>query len=130
MHRIFRKAGKYIFQLGSVNFLEQIIVNLFLVIYCFTREKEILEEAAKGDITKSGVVLPFLRTREYVMLTFAYNFGSVISLSTLQTVTLERPAIPTIIQATNCLLWILNLKYMFLTNFNAVFVWLMWIGCQ
>ena len=97
MHRIFRKAGKYIFQLGSVNFLEQIIVNLFLVIYCFTREKEILEEAAKGDITKSGVVLPFLRTREYVMLTFAYNFGSVISLSTLQTVTLERPAIPTII---------------------------------
>ena len=130
MHRIFRKAGKYIFQLGSVNFLEQIIVNLFLVIYCFTREKEILEEAAKGDITKSGVVLPFLRTREYVMLTFAYNFGSVISLSTLQTVTLERPAIPTIIQATNCLLWILNLKFMFLTNFNAVFVWLMWIGCQ
>ena len=49
MHRIFRKAGKYIFQLGMVNFFEQIIINLFLVIYCFNREREIYEEAAKSD---------------------------------------------------------------------------------
>ena len=38
----------------------------------------------KDDITKTGVELPVLRTREYVMLTMAYNLGSVISLSTLQ----------------------------------------------
>ena len=97
MHRIFRKAGKYIFQLGVVNFFEQIIVNLFLVIYCFNREREIYEEAAKSDALTSGAVLPFLRTREDVMLQMAYNLGSVISLSTLQSVTLERPYIPTII---------------------------------
>ena len=38
VHRIFRKAGKYIFQLGFVNFLEMIIINLLLLIYCFYRE--------------------------------------------------------------------------------------------
>lgn len=49
VHRIFRKAGKFIFQLGIVNFLEQIIINLLLVIYCFNREREIYMEAAKSD---------------------------------------------------------------------------------
>ena len=64
------------------------------------------------------------------MLCFAYNFGSVISLSTLQAVTLERPYIPTIIQAFNSVLWIINLNYNLVSNFNMIFVWLMWIGCQ
>ena len=64
------------------------------------------------------------------MLTFAYNFGSVISLSTLQSVTLEQPHIPTVVQFFNVILWILNLQYGWLQDFNIVFVWLMWIGCQ
>ena len=97
VHRIFRKAGKYIFQLGFVNFLEMIIINLLLLIYCFYREQQIYEEAQQDDNLKNGYRLPFLRTREYVMLTCAYNLGSVISLSTLQTVTLERPYVPTLI---------------------------------
>ena len=64
------------------------------------------------------------------MLNFAYNLGSVISLSTLQSTALERPYIPTMFQAINVALWILNLQFGFVTNFNVVFVWLMWIGCQ
>ena len=64
------------------------------------------------------------------MLVFAYNFGSILSLSTLQTVTLERPYMPTIFQAINVFLWIINVQFQLVTNFNIVFVWLMWIGCQ
>mmetsp|Transcript_35402 Transcript_35402/g.43284 ORF Transcript_35402/g.43284 Transcript_35402/m.43284 type:complete len:94 (-) Transcript_35402:78-359(-) len=37
---------------------------------------------------------------------------------------------PTMIQFINVCLWILNLNFQFLSNFNFVFVWLMWIGCQ
>ena len=64
------------------------------------------------------------------MLNFAYNFGSVISLSTLSSVTLERPYIPTLIQAINFVLWIINLQTGMVTSFNVIFVWMMWIGCQ
>lgn len=74
--------------------------------------------------------MPYIRTHEYVMLTFAYNFGSVISLSTLQAVTLERPYVPTFIQFFNVIFWILNLYYGLVQDFNIVFVWVMWIGCQ
>ena len=41
--RVFRKGGRYIFQLGIVNFLEQLIMNFFLVIYCFGREADIFQ---------------------------------------------------------------------------------------
>lgn len=48
--RAFKKAGKYIFQLGLVNFLEQIIINLLLVIHCFYRERSIMEDAEADSI--------------------------------------------------------------------------------
>ena len=44
--------------------------------------------------------------------------------------TLAKPYLPTLIQAVNCVLWMLNLQYMFVTDFNLVFVWVLWIGCQ
>lgn len=62
VHRVFRKSGKYIFQLGIVNFMEQLIVNLFLVIHCFQREKSIYEEAAHDAVLEHKVTLPYLRT--------------------------------------------------------------------
>jgi len=46
VHRVFRKTGRFIFQLGIVNFLEQVIINLFLVIHVFNREQQIYAEAA------------------------------------------------------------------------------------
>ena len=62
VHRVFRKTGKYIFQLGLVNFLEQIILNLFLMIYAFTREQALYNEAAKDHLLEQNVALPYLRT--------------------------------------------------------------------
>lgn len=66
-----------------MNFLEQLIIQLFLVIHVFNREKQIYEEAASAHMTDKIVELPYLRTHEFVMLNFGYNLGSVISLSTL-----------------------------------------------
>lgn len=37
---------------------------------------------------------------------------------------------PTIFQAFNVIMWIANIHFNFVTNFNIVFVWLMWVGCQ
>ena len=62
VHRVFRKAGRFIFQLGIVNFLEQFIIGLLLVIHVFNREKEIYEEAAEQKLGERVVELPYLRT--------------------------------------------------------------------
>lgn len=109
VHRVFRKTGRFIFQLGIVNFLEQLIIGLLLVIYVFNREAEIYAQAAEQKLGERIIELPYIRTHEFLMLNFGYNLGSVISLSTLQSTALERPYVPTIFQAFNIVLWILNL---------------------
>ena len=60
--RVFRKSGKYIFQLGIVNFLELTIINLFLLIHCFKREAEIYADASGKDESVRQLELPYLRT--------------------------------------------------------------------
>ena len=60
--RVFKKAGRYIFQLGTVNFLEQTILNLFLVIYCWQRETALQNEVQLNPEYKNKVKLPYIRT--------------------------------------------------------------------
>ena len=128
--RVFNKTGKYIFNLGIVNYLELMIVNLFLVIHTFYREEELLQEQqALYQEKQSRLVLPYVRAHEYLLLSFGYNLGSVISLSTLAEVTLSKPSLPTYIQFVNVILWICNLYTGFISDFNVVFVWTMWVGC-
>lgn len=62
VHRVFRKTGRYILQLGYVNFLEQLIMNLFLVIHVWNREKEIYSEAESLHLQEKAIELPYLRT--------------------------------------------------------------------
>ena len=59
--RVFRKSGRFIFNLGLVNFFESIIIHLFLVIHCFHREADLLKEAERSNELKD-VELPYLRT--------------------------------------------------------------------
>lgn len=128
--RVFNKTGKYIFNLGIVNYLELIIINLFLVIHTFYREEELFQEQqALYEEKQTRLVLPYVRAHEYLLLSFGYNLGSVISLSTLAEVTLSKPSLPTYIQFVNVLLWICNLYTGFISDFNVVFVWTMWVGC-
>ena len=42
--RVLKKGGRYIFNLGTVNFLEVLILNLFLVVYCYQMETELITE--------------------------------------------------------------------------------------
>ena len=84
--RVFMKTGQYIFNLGVVNFMEYLIINLFLVIYAYKDESQklvLIEKSSTG-----GNTLPFLDQNEYTILMFAYNLGSFLSLSSLQSVTL------------------------------------------
>ena len=46
------KGGKYIFNLGTVNFFEMLILNMFLVVYSYKMEAELImemQEAGKSD---------------------------------------------------------------------------------
>lgn len=62
VHRVFRKTGRFIFQLGIVNFLEQLIIGLLLVIYVFNREAEIYAQAAEQKLGERIIELPYIRT--------------------------------------------------------------------
>ena len=63
-------------------------------------------------------------------MSFGYNLGSLISLSTLQAVTLEYPYVPSLFQFVNVVLWICNLYYGVVQDFNLIFLWSMWVGCH
>ena len=57
--RILNKGGRYIFNLGLVNYFEMLILNTFLVVYSYQMETELikdLQEEGKFDpSTISGV---------------------------------------------------------------------------
>jgi hypothetical protein len=85
--RVFEKTGSFIFNLGLVNCFESVIVNLCLLIYAYRREETLLD----NKLTR----LPFLEQYQYTMLLFAYYMGSFISLSSIQSMTLNHPWLPT-----------------------------------
>ena len=52
--RVLNKGGRYIFNLGLVNLFEYLILNMFLVIYCYRMEAELIkdmQEEGKSDPT-------------------------------------------------------------------------------
>lgn len=119
--RVFKKAGSFVFNLGAVNFFESVIVNLQLVLYCYRQEDKLLSD-------NPHTRLPFLQQNQYTIMIFAYYLGSFVSLSSIQSLTLMRPWLPTFFQFLNFLLWGANLQYEFVTSFNLVFIWTMWVG--
>jgi hypothetical protein len=68
--------------------------------------------------------------QEYLVLMFAYNLGNVVGLSSLQTMTLRFPSLPTFFQLFNCIVFAVNLFVPIITNFNVTFIWCIWIGTQ
>jgi len=53
--------------------------------------------------------LPFLEQYQYTILIFAYYMGSFVSLSSIQSLTLMHPWLPTFFQFINIVLWMINL---------------------
>ena len=128
---IFEKAGKYIFHMGMVTFLEQLIINYSLVVYAFRKEQKILDELEAEDMGKSDVIkLPFLDANMYSILMFGYFLGNFLSLNTVLEIALFYPALPTTFQAINLLLIFICLKYALLTDLYIFFFWTMWVGVQ
>lgn len=69
--RVFKKAGKYIFHLGLVNFFESIIVYLLLVIRCYRSEISELQEIQRSG--SGDKKLPFLTANVSALLLTAYR---------------------------------------------------------
>lgn len=117
--RVFEKTGSFIFNLGLVNCLESVIVNLFLMIYAYDREE---------SLQMTNQRLPFLDQYQYTLLLFAYYMGSFVSLSSVQSLTLEYPWLPTFFQTINLALWCVNIQYRLVESYNLVWVWTVWVG--
>lgn len=65
------------------------------------------------------------------MLQFAYNLGDILGVSSIQTMSIEYPTGPTIIQITNLVLFsFLSLQWNIITNYWLIFLWLIFIGAQ
>ena len=54
----------------------------------------------------------------------------MIGLSNIQTMSIVYPDGPTLIQIANLVLFGLNQYFHVVTNFNVIFMWCIWIGCQ
>ena len=68
--RVLKKGGRYIFNLGSVNFLEVLVLNMFLVVYCYQMETELItemQEAGKSDATLSTSAIPHSMSTPYIL---------------------------------------------------------------
>ena len=98
--------------------------------------KEMQEEGKSDPSLQSGGVpksfsTPYILSHQYAMFQAAYNLGDLLSLSSLQQVTLEYPWVPTTFQILNAAGWTVNLLLGFpIANFNFVFMWSLWVGCQ
>jgi len=115
--RVFTKTGTFIFNLGLVNFCETAITTWFMAIWVFRVQQEIPADEQT-----------FLDSHLLTILTFGYCLGSFISLSTIQSISMQYPWLPTSFQCLNFILWIWNLKVKFCTDIAWLFVWCMWIG--
>ena len=55
--RILNKGGRYIFNLGLVNYFEMLILNTFLLVYSYKMETELvkeMQEEGKSDQLQTG----------------------------------------------------------------------------
>ena len=62
------------------------------------------------------------------MMKVAYTIGNFLFMSTVQSVTLTFPWLPTVLQFINVILWTINVAYGFVSNFVIIFVWMMIVG--
>lgn len=112
------KGGRYIFNMGVVQFFEMLILNVYLVVYSYQMETELIKDmqtAGKSDPSlqaggmPSNVSAPYILLHQYAMFQLAYNLGDLLSLSSLQQVTLEYPWVPTTLQFLNFCFWSINI---------------------
>ena len=87
------KGGRYVVNLGLVNYFEALILNMFLVVYSYQMETDLVKEmqaAGKSDPSlhaggvPSNVSGPYILLHQYAMFQLAYNLGDILSLSSLQ----------------------------------------------
>ena len=69
--------------------------------------------------------------QQYLVMQFAYNLGDILGVSSIQTMSIEYPTGPTVIQIINCVLFsFLSLQWNILTSYWLIFIWLIFIGAQ
>ena len=120
---LFTKAGTYIFNLGWSAFFEFTIRYVLLLIHCFYIEEELRREHVLNHEE-----VPFLEAHMFVVMKMACCIGTFLFMSSVQEATLTYPWLPTLLQGFNVIFWTVNVAYGLVTNFYALFFWMMIVG--
>lgn len=89
---VFHKAGTFIFNLGFSTCFEFLIRNLILVIHCYE-----FENATRQSYAAQGESIPLIFVYYYALMKMAFAIGCFLFMATVQTATLDRPWLPTLL---------------------------------
>lgn len=64
----------------------------------------------------------------FIIFAFCYQFGVLISRSSLDLIKVKRVEIVTLLQLINFIFWFINTQYFFLQNYFVMFAWMVFIG--
>lgn len=118
---VFNKIGWYLSNLTAVYFLEYTCTTSFADIY----SNRILEHARQEpDWDENN----FFIKDAYVIFAFCYQFGVLLSRSSLDLIKIKRVGIITFLQFINFVFFFLNTQFFFLKNYFVMFAWMVFIG--
>jgi len=115
---VFKKIGWYLSNLTAVYFLEYSVTTSFTNIMATK-----ISNNAVGDEKDNYFV-----KNAYVIFAFCYQFGVLISRSSLDLIHIKRVGIITVLQLINFVFWFVNAQLFFLTNIYILSAWMIFIG--
>ena len=118
---IFRKAGWYIMNLFMVYFFEYSCITSFADIYA----NKLKDEAKDNDSLNENSV--FIKDG-FIVFSFCYQLGVLISRSSLDLVKIRRVEILTFLQFINFTFFLVNTQFFFMKNFYVMYVWMIFVG--
>lgn len=118
---VFQKVGWYLSNLTAVYFLEYACTTGFADIYSTK-----LHNDAKNDPNKDEEF--YMIKDAFIIFAFCYQFGVLISRSSLDVIKIKRVGIITTLQLINFVFWFLNAQFFFLKNYYVMFAWMVFVG--
>mmetsp|Transcript_18815 Transcript_18815/g.21016 ORF Transcript_18815/g.21016 Transcript_18815/m.21016 type:complete len:263 (+) Transcript_18815:585-1373(+) len=118
---IFGKMGWFMSNLAIVYFLEYSIT----IGFADAISNRLTDHATKTEGWNED---SFFIKEAYVIFSFCYQFGVLLSRSSLDIIKIKRIEIITTLQLINFIFFFLNAHFFFLKNYYVMFVWMIFVG--
>ena len=120
----FEKAGHLIIYLGWISFLGSIIINLLVYLHVY----HIQFHLWSNYFEKTGPRPTFFEEHMFLLFHISKEIGEIFFAAWISALACVYPSVPFILQTFNAALWMLNLKYTFITNMPVSCIWMVITG--